>query len=196
MLCVAICHDAASGAAARSALFQTHAAHNIARMGAFLLTGPIADDDGSTGVGDDPRLTGSLYCLDTESVGDARALMESDPFMNHVWDRIDYYEWRSPSGIWSDERARPKGLSPAYRCYIAASCEEDDVEDALMSGRITHLASTGGPAPALQSIAVLRAETIAAARATIPAAAWVAAMPIAIGRWVGIASPADLPALP
>lgn len=196
MVCVAICHDVASGAAARSALFQTHAAHNIARMGAFLLTGPIANDDGSTGIGDDPRLTGSLYCLDVESVGEARALMESDPFMNDVWDRIDYYEWHSPCGIWSDERARPKGLGPAYRCYIAALREGGDIEDALMSGRITHLASTGKAAPALQSIAVLRADTIAAARARVPAAAWVAAMPIAIGRWVGIASPADLPAPP
>jgi uncharacterized protein YciI len=196
MFCVAICHDRASGAAARSALFQTHAAHNIARMGAFLLTGPIANDDGATGIGDDPRLTGSLYCLDVESMGDARALMESDPFMHEVWDRIDYYEWQSPSGMWSDERARPKGLDPAYRCYIAALREAGNVEDGLMSGRIAHLASTGSAPPALQSIAVLRADTIAAARVRVPAAIWVAAMPIAIGRWVGIASPADLPAPP
>lgn len=194
MLCVAICHDVASGAGARSALFQAHAAHNIACMGAFLLTGPIANDDGSTGIGDDPRLTGSVYCLDIETVGAARDLMESDPFMRGAWDRVDYYEWRSPAGVWSDEKSRPKGLSPAYRCYIAASNVGAAIEGALMQGSMTHLASTGALPPALSHLAVLRADTIADARAKAGSATWVSAMPIAIGRWVGIASPADLPA--
>lgn len=193
MWCVAICHDIEGGAAARTALFQRHVEHNVARMGMFLLTGPIANADGSTGIGDDPRLVGSVYCLDVQDLAAARAVMESDPFMQGAWDRIDYYDWRNPAGAWSDQSKRPKGLSADDRCYIAAGASALKVEEALMAGPITHLASTGeAPAP-LTSLAVLRADSLIAAGARVQDAAWVAAMPIAIGRWVGISSPADLP---
>ncbi len=193
MWCVAICHDARDGAASRSNVFQAHVQHNIARMGAFVLTGPIANADGSTGIGDDPQLIGSLYCLDVEDIAAARAIMETDPFMNGVWGTIDYYEWQTPRGVWSSENARPQGLSAAYRCYIAAGQDLAHIEGALMSGAIKHLASTG-PAPApLAALAVLRADTIDAARAQAQGASWVASMPIAIGKLVKISSPADLP---
>jgi uncharacterized protein YciI len=194
MWCVAICHDIKGGGAARSALFQAHVEHNLARMGMFLLTGPTANADGSTGIGDDPRLTGSIYCLDAENLAAARGVMEGDPFMNGAWERVDYYAWRAPSGVWLDESKRPKGLSASYRCYVAASQARVHVDEALMSGSVEPLASTGAEPAALAYLALIRADAIEEARARAAGADWVAAIPIAIGRWVGISSPADLPA--
>jgi len=193
MWCVAICRDVEGGAAARSALFQAHAQHNIARMGAFLLTGPIASADGATGVGDDPRLAGSLYCIDVETLTAARALMESDPFTNGVRSRIDYYEWDSPVGAWLDESARPKGLSADYRCYVAASTAPLPVDGALMTGSLRFLFSTRPMDAPFSSLVVLRALTMEEARSRATGAPWVMSLPLAIGRWVGISSPADLP---
>jgi uncharacterized protein YciI len=195
MLCVAICHDV-EGAAQRSALFQAHVAHNLKHMGAFVLTGPVATADGSSGVGDDPRLCGSVYCLDAVNLVAARAIMEADPFMQGAWRQVDYYEWRDPRGAWTNEAARPKGLSPDFRCYFAASESEPAGADALMSGALGLVASTGTPQRTFTALTVLHADTIEAARAQAPDGAWVVNVPIAIGRWVRIASPADLPTAP
>jgi uncharacterized protein YciI len=194
MWCIAICHDGENASAARKRQFQAHVAHNIANIGRFLLTGVLASADGVTEIESDPRLMGSLYCLDIESLAAARDLMESDPFADGAWAQIDYFRWDSPSGLWLDETARPKGLRPDYGCYLAASRAPLAVEDALMSGAVVPLASTGASAEPLAAVAVLRAASMAEARVRAKGAAWVAAVPVAIGRWVNIVAAADLAA--
>lgn len=190
MWCVAICHDIEGGGAARTALFQAHVAHNVTHMSKFLFSGPTASADGASGVGDDPRLRGSIYCLDVADIDAARAVMEADPFNNGAWRQIDYYEWRDPAGAWLSESAREKG--PGFGGYVAVSRTPLAIDDALMRGALSPRASTGD-APPLASIAFLRAKTIEDAARRARGADWVAAIPIAIGRWMRISSPADLP---
>jgi uncharacterized protein YciI len=196
MWCIAICHDVQGGGAARSASFQAHVEHNLKHMGAFLFTGPTASADGASGVGDDPRLRGSLYCMDVKNLSAARAIMEIDPFMNGAWRQIDYYEWRTPAGAWSSDAARPKGLSDGFRCYVAVSQAPLTIDDALMNGEVVPAGTTGAQAAPLRSIALLRAENMQEAVRHAAGADWVASVPVAIGRWVRISSPADLPARP
>lgn len=122
MRILCLCHDAA-GASKRSELFEAHTIHNIGHLPAFFLTGPIASADGSSGVGDDPRLCGSVYCLDVAGLDEVRTIMEADPFMQGAWNRIDYYDWGTATGAWDDPAARPFGLGADYRCYIAFSAD-------------------------------------------------------------------------
>lgn len=192
MWCVAICHEVKHGAHARSELFQAHVAHNVANIGAFLFVAPLASEDGVSGVGDDPRLRGSIYCLDVESYEAARRMMETDPFMHAVWHRIDYYRWKAPQGQWLDVKTRPRGLSSDYRCYVAASAAQLMVENALICGAVEQLGSTGNLTEDLTVVSLLRAACINEARNRAAHAAWIAAAPVAIGYWVGISSAADL----
>ena len=192
MWCVAICRDV-EGASERTALFEAHVQHNLAHIGAFLFTAPVARADGSTGIGDDPRLCGSIYCLDVADVAAARRIMEADPFMRGAWGRIDYYEWRGAEGAWSSESARPKGLSADYRVYVAAFAGGEPPAAALMRGALIGLGSTGEAPERLSALALLRANTMGEAESLAPGAAWIYAAPVAIGRFVGIASVADVP---
>lgn len=194
MWCVALCHDVEGGATERSALFQAHVTHNVAHMGSFLFTGPLASEDEVSGTEDDPRLRGSIYCLDAEDLTAARGVMEADPYMGGAWRQIDYYEWRNAKGIWSDEAARPQGLNPEYRCYVAAGHAPLAIEDALMIGDIALLGSTGRVSEPFSSLVLLRAGRIEEAKARAMGSAWVTAAPVAIGRWVRISSAADLAA--
>ncbi|WP_260581934.1 YciI family protein [Sphingopyxis sp. PET50] len=189
MRILCLCHDAA-GASKRSELFEAHTIHNIGHLPAFFLTGPIASADGSSGVGDDPRLCGSVYCLDVAGLDEVRTIMEADPFMQGAWNRIDYYDWGTATGAWDDPAARPFGLGADYRCYIAFSA--DPAGEALMAGPVALLGSTGHADTPLRSVAVLKANDMAAATAQAPGADRVVAMPIAIGRWVGISSAMEL----
>ncbi|MBL8651119.1 MAG: hypothetical protein JNL35_12050 [Sphingopyxis sp.] len=189
MQILCLCHDAA-GASKRSELFEAHTVHNIANLAAFCLTGPIASADGSSGVGDDPRLCGSIYCLDVAALAEARAIMEADPFMQGAWSRIDYYDWDAAAGAWDDPATRPFGLGADYRCYIAFSV--DPAGEALMAGPAVLLDSTGQVDAPVASAAVFKASDMGAAEALAPGAERVVAMPIAIGRWVGIGSVAEL----
>jgi len=192
MWCVALCHDVAGGATARSALFEAHVAHNVANMGSFLFTGPLASADGVAGTEDDPRLLGSIYCLDAADLDAARGIMEADPYFRGAWRQIDYYRWDDPAGAWLDEAVRPKGLSAAYRCYVAAGRAPLSIDGALMNGAISCAGSTGTEAEPLSSLALLQARDIEEAKARAASAAWVAAAPVAIGRWVRISSAAEL----
>lgn len=189
MRILCLCHDV-TGASKRSELFEAHTVHNIAHLAAFFLTGPIASADGSSGVGDDPRLCGSLYCLDVAGFAEARAMMEADPFMQGAWSRIDYYDWGDAAGAWDDVAKRPIGLGADYRCYVAFSADRPG--DALMAGPVSLLGSTGQVDAPITSVMVLKADDMAVASARAPGAERVVAMPIAIGRWVGIGSVAEL----
>jgi len=193
MWCVAVCHDAENALPARGSQFQAHAAHNIANLGAFLFTAPLATADGVVAVDSDPRLDGSIYCVDTPDLAALRKLMEADPYFGGAWRRIDYYEWRDPKGQWLDEGTRPKGLSADFRCYLATSEGAMTVERALMNGPVALLGSTGEAARPLQTMALLRADTLDAAKAQASGATRVAAVPVAIGRWVRISKAEDLP---
>src|ERR1700743_1749758 len=196
MWCIAICHDGKEASAARAAQFQAHAAHNIANIGCSLLTGVLASADGVTAIESDPRLIGSLYCLDVEDLTAARRIMEADPFLTGgAWDRIDYYEWRDPAGAWLDEAQRPTGLSDGFRCYVAGSHRPLAVEGALMSGPLTPLASTGASPDPLTSFALLRATSMDDARAKATDPDFLGVVPVAIGRWVKISSAADIASL-
>ena len=193
MSCVAICHDSKAASAARQALFQAHAAHNIANIGTSLLTGVLANADGVSAIESDPRLRGSFYCIDTDSFEAARKIMEADPFFTgHAWKQIDYYRWQNPTGAWQMEAARPKGLNVEYGCYLVTSSAALNLSDALMTGTVTSLGSTAPVPEPLASIALVRAAGMEAARTMAPSADWVAALPIAIGRWVHISSLADI----
>jgi uncharacterized protein YciI len=192
MACLAICHDVEGGGDARSRLFAAHAAHNIANIGDFLFTGPMATADDVSGAGDDPRLRGSIYCLDIDDLSQARSVMESDPFMQGAWRQIDYYQWKDPAGLWVDVTTRPKGLKPDYRCYVAAFGTPTLVEGALMGGALAPWGSTGVVKHPVAAIAVLRAGAIGEATARAAGADWVAAVPVALGRWVGMSSLADI----
>lgn len=193
MYCVAVCEDVAGSGAARVGLLQAHAAHNFGHMGRFLLTGPTADSDGASMAGDDPRLRGSIYCLDIDSLAAARAVMETDPFMGKVWRSIDYHEWIEPSGAWIDGDSRINGLSPAFRCYLAMFARSLNTEGALASGALKALASTSAAAAPLGSIAFVRAGSMTEAASRAVGASRIMAVPIAIGRWASIESPADIP---
>lgn len=194
MWCVALCHDIESGPTERSSLFQAHVAHNVAHMGSFLFTGPLASADGVSGTEDDPRLLGSIYTLDVDSLDAARVIMEADPYMNGAWRQVDYYEWQTPTGDWLEESHRPRGLSAAFRCYVAAARTPFTVAGALMSGPVSLLTSSGDADNSLASLALLRAGDIAEATLAAKGAEWVAAAPVAIGRWVRMSSAADLAA--
>lgn len=196
MWCIALCHDGKNASAARAAQFQAHAAHNIANIGSSLLTGVLASADDVTAIESDPRLSGSLYCLDVEDLVAARQMMETDPFFTAgAWERIDYYQWPNPLGAWLDEAARPKGLSPAFRCYVAASRAPLAVEGALMGGSVTPLGSTAAAPGPFAAVALLRAASMEDAKAAAGGPDFLAAVPIAIGRWVKISSAEDIASL-
>jgi len=194
MWVIALCHDVAFEQAKRSALFQAHVGHNLRRIGSFLLTAPLATADGVSGREDDPRLCGSVYCLDVESLPLARDIMESDPYMHAAWRQIDYYQWSSPSGVWLDPKTSYRRPGPDFRFYIANSHTTLKMDGALIRGQVTFLGSTGAVPEPLAEIAVLQAENIEDATERASGASWVVALPIAIGRWVGVSSVADLQA--
>lgn len=191
MRILCLCHDV-EGASKRSELFEAHTKHNIGHLPIFCLTGPVASADGATGVGDDPRLCGSVYCLDVADHDEARRVMEADPFMQGAWRRIDYYDWGEAAGAWDDEDARPRGLGADYRCYIAFASTAATADEALMAGPLAPRGSTGDAGAPLAWAAVIRADNMESARARAPDADRVVAMPIAIGRWVRISSAEEL----
>lgn len=190
---VALCHDVENGGAMRSTLFAAHVAHNIAHIGTFLFTGPLANADGSSGVGDDPRLRGSIYCIEASGLEDVRRVMEADPFMQGAWRQVDYYRWQDPAGAWLNPAQPPRRVGPDFRCYVAVASAPLTTKDALIGGAVAFLGSTGVVAEPAATVAILNAESMAEAAARAAGADWVANAPIAIGRWVGIASKADLP---
>lgn len=193
MLCVAICFDDEK-AESRTALFGAHSDYNLANLSLFALTAPIASSDGTTGIGDDPHLVGSFYCLDVEGLQEAKKLVEGDPFMGSVWRQVDYYLWSDPEGAWSSEGARPIGISPDDGCYIAAFCSPKLVEGALMAGTVAPLDTSGVVLRPLAALAVVHDQTIESVRQRLPDAEWVVAVPIAVGRWVGITDMSELAA--
>ena len=192
MWVIALCHDVAFESSRRSALFQAHAAHNVARISAFLLTAPIATADGVSGRDNDPRLVGSIYCLEVDGLEAAREIMETDPYMGGAWRRIDYYQWPSPTGTWLDPAAVYTTPATDFRCYVACSRAPLEVGRPLIGGAVTFLGSTGEGSELLADIAIFQAMSFAAAKARAPGADLVASIPIAIGRWMGVSSPADL----
>lgn len=195
MICVAICHDGEDASVARASQFQAHVAHNIANIGTSLLTGVLANADGVMAIESDPRLCGSLYCVNADLPA-TRQIMEGDSFFTgRAWKQIDYYQWQDPTGAWLDTESRPKGLSAEFRCYLAVSKTSLKVDDALMAGGVVPLASTGASPEPLAAIALVRAGSMEEARAMVPGADWVAALPAAIGRWVGVSSLADIESL-
>lgn len=192
MWCIAICDDAPSAAAERSRLFEAHVTHNVAHIAATLFAAPLASADGATGIGDDPNLRGSVYCLDVADLAAARRIMESDPFAAGVWGAIAYYEWQAPTGAWLDPQQRPEGLSADYRCYLAVARSPLEVSDALVLGAVRPVEAATASGDPLACAALLRADSLDQARRQAAGAEWVAAAPVAIGRWVRIASVADV----
>jgi hypothetical protein len=161
-------------------------------MRQFLFTAPIARADGVTN-GDDPRMWGSFYCLNAKTLEEARRIMEADPFMQGVWQRVDYYEWAEPRGKWLNPGDRPAGPGSFPRCYIAVAPSSFPASDPLMAGTLRMLASTQDDPEPLSEIAIVRAPSLEDARSQSVGALWVAAVPIAIGQWVRVTSPSDLP---
>lgn len=188
ILCV--CHDEDDGTK-RSELLEAHTQHNIGHLADFLFTAPVALADGVAPAGDDPRLCGSLYCLEIDGLAAARALMEADPFLQGAWRSIDYYDWDAATGAWDDEDTRPFGLGENFRCYALLASQPARAPDALMQGALVALGSTANASPSFRWASLVKTESIDAAASLAPSADKVFAVPIAIGRWVGISSLAD-----
>ena len=83
---VVVCLDAPESQAARKAATPAHLLWVESMLDRIALAGPLYSDDGA-------RMIGSLYVFKTDSLAEARAWLESDPF--HA------------AGVWADVRLRP-----------------------------------------------------------------------------------------
>jgi uncharacterized protein YciI len=81
-----ICHDGPDAAARRKAASPAHMRYVESILDRLLMAGPLFDDSGAT-------MIGSLYVFKTDSLPEARSLLEADPYFQ--------------AGFWQSVALRP-----------------------------------------------------------------------------------------
>jgi len=88
MLYACICTDKPGASELRQQTRETHLAHLREHHSAIVSAGPLLSADGETPIG-------SLLIVEANSVDDARAMMEADPYAKAgVFARIEVHPWR------------------------------------------------------------------------------------------------------
>jgi uncharacterized protein YciI len=79
-----ICHDGPDAAARRKAASPAHMQYVESILDRLLLAGPLFDDPGAT-------MIGSLYVFKTDSLPEARRLLEADPYYQAgFWKTVEF----------------------------------------------------------------------------------------------------------
>lgn len=100
-----ICRDGPGSAAARKEYLKGHLDHVEAHWTRYVTAGPIREPGGE-------NLVGSIFLVLARDLGDAKALMEGDPYITcGMYESIDYKEFSNSIGqyiggkIWESAEA-------------------------------------------------------------------------------------------
>jgi uncharacterized protein len=93
-----IAEDATNSVILRARHLDAHLAHVEAHLERYAVAGPLHDANG--------LITGSLLIVKAESIADARAFLEIDPyFVANVWRSIDIRAFNAVAGDWVGGKA-------------------------------------------------------------------------------------------
>ena len=91
---VIYCRDAEHGAALRKAHLEAHVAHIGRIKNQLMVAGPIKDEANS-------EFLGSLFVIEADSLQDARAVIEADPFYKGgVYSAVQVDRFEGLGGKW------------------------------------------------------------------------------------------------
>lgn len=89
---MAICRDGPQGEALRAAATAAHLAYVETVLGDINVAGPVYDEQGL-------RTVGSIFCLRTQSLAQARAIIENDPYYKSgVFESVEYFPYLPAAG--------------------------------------------------------------------------------------------------
>ena len=92
MLFLVMCWDRPDAGAARDALMPQHKPYIAPFLDSFRVGGFITDDEG--------RPIGSMAVCEADSLAQARALFENDPYFGAVWQCVEVHPYRPMAGTW------------------------------------------------------------------------------------------------
>jgi uncharacterized protein len=93
-----IAEDGANSVTLRARHLDVHLAHVEAHLARYVVAGPMRGTDGV--------ITGSLLIVKAETIADARAFLETDPyFVAKVWRSIDIRAFNAVAGDWVGGKA-------------------------------------------------------------------------------------------
>lgn len=93
-----ITHDKPGASAIRMEKLKEHLAHIEAGLDRLAVAGPLRDEEGN--------FTGSLLVVKAESMAEARALLESDPYYKaDIWSDIEIRALNAAAGDWVGGKA-------------------------------------------------------------------------------------------
>lgn len=89
-----VCRDKAGSRSARMASLQDHLSHIDKVYGRIKLAAPLRDETGEV-------FTGALLVVTADSLADARALIEADPYFKaDIWESIQIDRLGTSAGEW------------------------------------------------------------------------------------------------
>jgi uncharacterized protein len=93
-----IAEDATNSVTLRATQLDAHLAHVETHLDQYAVAGPMRGTDGV--------ITGSLLIVKAETIADARAFIETDPyFVTGVWRSIDIRAFNAVAGDWVGGKA-------------------------------------------------------------------------------------------